>query len=167
MEVKTYWTRTLVPDFVSRSAFQPGNLAAILSIMGWAWALVSLWGERGTPRYLHEKSDVWQGSCVCNKSLCSSEQCMGTTVLFCTFVLRPEASPNRCRMSKMALISLADGWRKMTTSSAYRPCFDHFAFYFFGFLDENIRHLSIKCRLITKLITDLICKLRDESNEPK
>ena len=37
-------------------------------------------------------------------------------------------------------------------------------FWIFGRESFNIS--SIKCRLITKLIIDLVCKLRDESSEP-
>jgi hypothetical protein len=45
---------------------------------------------------------------------------MGSTLLFWTLVLRPEAFPNNCNNCKDRLISAALGWRKRATSSAYK-----------------------------------------------
>ena len=49
---------------------------------------------------------------------------------------------------------------------ALRVCLHHFAFCVFIFCQKIFNIWSIKYRLITKLITDLVCKLRDESNKP-
>ena len=114
----TNWTKMHLPALVRRSAFQPGSLSAILSTIGWTWALVSLWGERGTPRYLQGNFEIWQGRWFCNRTLSSFEHWMGWTLLFCTFVLSPDASPKSCKMSRVILMSLADGCKNITTSSA-------------------------------------------------
>jgi len=45
---------------------------------------------------------------------------MGKTLLFCTFVVNPEASPKSWRISKVIPMSLAEGRKQITTSSAYR-----------------------------------------------
>ena len=113
----TNWTKIHLPALVRRSTFQPESLSAILSTIGWTWALVSLWGDRGTARYLQGKSEIWQGRWFCNITLSSSENWMGWTLLFCTFVLSPDASPKSCKMSRVILMSLADGCKNITTSS--------------------------------------------------
>jgi hypothetical protein len=68
--MSTNWTKILLAAFVSRSTFQPGSLSAIFSIIGWTWVLVSLYGERGTPRYVQGNSDIWQGRWVCKVVKC-------------------------------------------------------------------------------------------------
>uniref|UniRef100_A0A0A9B7Y4 Uncharacterized protein n=1 Tax=Arundo donax TaxID=35708 RepID=A0A0A9B7Y4_ARUDO len=50
----------------------------------------------------------------------SSEHWMGNPLLFCTFVFNPEASPKSWRISNVIPISLAEGHRNITTSSAYK-----------------------------------------------
>jgi len=51
-------------------------------------------------------------------------------------------------------------------ASCHRVWLDHFVFCFFRFWKRIFNIWSIKYRLIIKLITDLVCKLRDESNKP-
>ena len=120
IEVSTYCTKIILPALVSKSAFQLGSLSAIFSTMGCACALVILWGERGTPRYLHGNSEIWHGRDSCKNELSSSVHCMGRTLLFWRLVVSPEALPKSCRISRVIAISLAEGLKKSTTSSAYK-----------------------------------------------
>ena len=119
IEVRTYCTKIILPALVSRSAFQLGSRSAIFSIIGCACALVSLYGERGTPRYLPGNSETWHGKDSCRTDLSSSLHCMGRTLLFWRFVVSPDALPKSCRISKVISMSLAEGHKKKTTSSAY------------------------------------------------
>jgi len=45
---------------------------------------------------------------------------MGRTLLFWRFVVNPEALRKSCRISRVISISLAEGLKKSTTSSAYK-----------------------------------------------
>lgn len=112
MEVSTNWTNTFLPALVSRSAFHSERWSAILWIIGWICAMVSLCRERGIPRYLQGKSYIWHGRCIWIISLSSCWHWMGKTLLFCMLVLKPEASPKRSRISRVIPISTAEDLNK-------------------------------------------------------
>ena len=63
--------------------------------------------DKGKPRYLHGKLMISQGSRFCTTAMLSSEHWIGITLLFCTLVLSPEASPKSCKIFRIKLISFA------------------------------------------------------------
>lgn len=74
--------------------------------------------DSGTPRYLQGKSWTSQGRRFWIVTISASEHCMGTTLLFCTLVFRPEALPKSFMRSIDKLISLSRGRINRTTPSA-------------------------------------------------
>jgi hypothetical protein len=90
------------------------------SIKGSSCTLVGFFSASGNPRYLTGKSSNWQGRHWCIFTITSADHCIGTTLLFCTVVLRPKAPQKSCNMLRVRSILLAVGVGKRTTSSTYK-----------------------------------------------
>ena len=141
----TNCTWTFLPALVMRSAFHPGNWSAILSIKGWIYPLVSFLRERGKPKYLQGNSDTAQGNIFWIVFNSISPHLMGKTLLFWRFVLSPEASPKRLRISITRLMSSASGLINNTTSSTYREILCCRARLVRGCRNPSLAALETKC----------------------
>ena len=93
--LRTDWTSRRRLLLGSVAAFQVGRRAAIWSTISWNCATVCFLIESGRPGYRKGKEPPVQPSSPVTVCICSCVPLIGKAALFCRFIRRPDACPNR------------------------------------------------------------------------